>query len=154
VLGPGWIETECYSVTAVLSGNSRGQLRTRTLGSSGSDEEFRSIFSREITSRFQLKTHTERKELDAFVVQPLAGGRLKVRRSTSLEGGQVNVKGTPIVNVYDTMDARGLTLVEFCGWLERHLNAPVIPTSTLPSGIWDFHLRWRAGDQKVARCGG
>lgn len=53
------------------------------------------MLSEEIASRFQLKTHTERKDRDAFVVQPLVGERLKVRRSKSLEGGQVNVKGNP-----------------------------------------------------------
>ena len=148
VLGPDWMDSECYSITAVISNDSRGHLRTRTRGISGSDDEFRSMFSQEIASRFHLKTHTERKDRDAFVVQPLSEGRLKVRRSKSLEGGQVNMKGSLIVNVYETVDARGLTLLEFCGWLERHLDSPVIPSPTFPSGTWDVHLHWRTGGQR------
>jgi len=148
VLGPDWLDSECYSITAIVSDDSRGHLRRRLPGSSSSDEEFWSMFRHEITSRFQLTMHTERKDRDAFVVQPLVGGRLKVRQSKSLEGGQVNRKGTPMTNVYSTVDARGLTLMEFCGWLERQLNAPVIPSSSLPPGTWDFHVHWQSGDQR------
>ena len=148
VLGPDWMDTECYRITAILADDSRGHLRTRSADGSNSDEEFRSMFKQEITSRFHLKTHTDRKDRDAYVVQPLAGGRLKVRPSKSLEGGQFKRKGTPITNANSTVEGRGLTLVEFCGWLERQLNAPVIPNSTFPSGTWDFRVHWRSGDQK------
>lgn len=48
---------------------------------------------------------------------------------------------------YSTDVDSGLTLLEFCSWLERHLDTPVIPNSTLPSGTWDFDVHWRTGDQ-------
>jgi uncharacterized protein (TIGR03435 family) len=145
VLGPDWIDTERYSITAILSDDAGGRLRTRTPGSSTSDVEFQSLLRQEIISRFKLKTHMERKNRDAFLVRP--SFRLKIRKSKSLEGREVTGKATPIINLNRTVDARGLTLLEFCAWLERRLSAPVIANSTLPSGTWDFHLHWRSGEE-------
>lgn len=147
VLGPEWIDTERYSVTAILSDNSRGRLRRRSPTGASSDEEFRLLFTQEIVSRFQLKMHTEQRSQHAFVASLLSGQRLKVHESKALEGGHLKHHGSSVTNMYSVIDARGLTFLELCNWLERQLNAPVIPNPTFPPGVWDFRVKWRTADQ-------
>lgn len=151
VLGPDWIDTERFSVAAVLADDSRSRLRTRPSGGAGLDDEFRELFSQEIASRFHLEIRRERRDVRGFVVRPPNGAQLKARQSKSLEGGRFIRKGTPIVNVFSTLDARGTTLQDLCNWLERQLNAPVVSNDGLPIGVWDFRLRWRSGDQTSLR---
>lgn len=147
VLGPDWIDTEHYRVTAVLSDESRVRMRTRKPGDTGVDEEFRSLFIQEIVSRFHLEFHQERRNSIGYLVQPISGGKLKAQKSTSHEGGGFKQTGTYIINVHTALDARGVTLPEFCNWLENRLKAPVTPSSALPGGIWDFRLKWQSVSQ-------
>jgi uncharacterized protein (TIGR03435 family) len=149
VLGPDWIDSENYGISAVLADDSKGRLRTRSTSGSSLDDEFQTLFAREITSRFRLEFERERWEGRGFVlrVPASADANIKARRSRSLEGARFIEKGTPIVNMRRSLEVQGATLSEFLDWLERLLGMPVVAIDALPDGVWDFRLRWTTGDE-------
>jgi uncharacterized protein (TIGR03435 family) len=151
VLGPDWIDSERYGILAVLADDSKGRLRTRSTAGSTLDDEFQTLFAEEIASRFGLEFHKERRETSGFVLRPEASTDIKARRSRSLEGARFIEKGTPIINVRQSLEVQGATLLEFSDWLERRLGMPVVAAGALPDGVWDFRLRWTTGDERSLR---
>jgi uncharacterized protein (TIGR03435 family) len=149
VLGPDWIDSENYGVSAVLADDSKGGLRIRSIAGARLDDDFQNLFAREIASRFRLEFQKERREGRGFVlrVPASANTNIKARRSRSLEGARFTVKGTPIINVRQSLEVQGATFLEFSGWLERRLGMPVVAAGALPDGVWDFRLRWTTGDE-------
>ncbi|MFN7920048.1 MAG: TIGR03435 family protein [Bryobacteraceae bacterium] len=145
VLGPDWIDTERYRISAVL-GEAKA-LRTRSSPSPSIQEEFRLLFSKEIVRRFRLEFQMGRRETAGFWAKHSPSAATKARLSKSLEGARFQESGTPVINVRRTLDVRGATIAEFLDWVERFgLRAPVVATSALPEGTWDFRIRWTTGD--------
>jgi uncharacterized protein (TIGR03435 family) len=151
VLGPDWIDSEHYSVSAVLADDLKGRLRSRSAAGASLNDEFQSLFASEIASRFRLEFQKERRETSGFELRPEASANVKARRSKSLEGARFNQKGTPIINVRQSLEVQGATLLEFADWLERRLGMPVVAADALPDGVWDFRLRWTTGDKSSLR---
>jgi uncharacterized protein (TIGR03435 family) len=151
VSGPDWIDSERYGISAILADDSKGRLRTRSTAGSSLDDEFQTLFAQEIGSRFGLEFYKEHRETSGFVLRPEASTGIKARRSRSLEGARFIEKGTPIINVRQSLEVQGATLLEFSGWLERRLGMPIVAAGVLPDGVWDFRLRWTTGDEGSLR---
>lgn len=147
VLGPDWIDSERYAISAVLADDSKGRLSTRSAAAAGRDGEFQNLFAQEVGSRFGLQFRKERREASGFVLRPQASTDIKGRRSRSLEGARFIQKGTPIINVRQSLEVQGATLLEFADWLERRLGMPVVAAGAMPDGVWDFRLRWTTKDE-------
>jgi uncharacterized protein (TIGR03435 family) len=126
VLGPDWIDSERYGISAVLADDTKGRLRTRSTAGPSLDDEFQTLFAQEIASRFALEFHKERRDARGFVLRPQASANVKARRSRSLEGARFIEKGTPFINVRSSLEVQGATLLEFTDWLERRLGMPVV----------------------------
>jgi uncharacterized protein (TIGR03435 family) len=146
VLGPDWIDSENYAILAVLADDSQGRLRTRSTAHTSLDDDFQNLFAQEIASRFRLEFQRERQERRGFVLRLSASG-IKARRSRSLEGARFMAKGMPIINVRQSLEVQGATLLEFSDWLERRLGVPVVAPGELPDGVWDFRIPWTTGDE-------
>lgn len=146
VLGPDWIDSERYRISAVLASDAK-TLRTRTSGGASVSDEFQLLFGQEIVRRFRMEFQKERRETNGFLVRLPPSVDIKARRAKTLEGARFSESGTPIINTRRTLDVRGATIPEFLEWLEFKLRAPIAATSAAPEGVWDFRIRWTTADQ-------
>jgi uncharacterized protein (TIGR03435 family) len=148
VLGPDWMTTQHYRVTAALSDDPRLRLRTRSEDDARVSAEFQSLLTQEIVNRFHLEYHRETtRDRLAYTLQHARGHKLNARQSASREGGRLNLTGTVITNEDTTADARSITFRRFCDWLQNHLKTPLTPDPSLPDGNWDFRLKWQTANQ-------
>jgi uncharacterized protein (TIGR03435 family) len=147
VLGPDWIDSERYKISAVLSDADARSLRTRSSGGASRNEQFQALLRQEIIRRFGMEFQPERRVTSGFAAGLPPSGSVRARRSKSLEGARFKESGTPVINVRRTLDVRGATMPEFLEWLERSwLRAPVVATGAAPQGVWDFRIRWTTAD--------
>jgi uncharacterized protein (TIGR03435 family) len=148
VLGPDWIDSERYQISAVLTDANARSLRTRLSGSASRNEEFQVLLREEIVRRFGMEFQQERRETSGFAARLPPSGSIKAQRSKTLEGARFKESGTPVLNVRRTLEVRGATMPEFLEWLERFwLRAPVVAISAVPYEVWDFRIRWTTADQ-------
>lgn len=147
VVGPDWIDSERYKISAVLTDAYARSLRTRSSRGPSRNEEFQVLLRQEIVRRFGMEFQQERRETSGFAARLPPSDSIKARRSKALEGARFKESGTPVINVRRTLDVRGATMPEFLEWLERSwLRAPVVATSAVPDGVWDFRIRWTTAD--------
>jgi uncharacterized protein (TIGR03435 family) len=143
VMGPDWIDSERYRISAVL--DDAKSLRAR---GAGRNDAFRRLFAQEIVRRFQIEFQRERREASGFEARLSPETVIRAKRSKSLEGAQFRDGGIPVINTRRTLDVRGATIPELLDWLERHwLRAPVVAVGAPIEGVWDFRVRWTTADR-------
>ena len=147
VLGPEWLDGAHYAISAAISDESRLRLRTREPDETSVVDEFRSLLTAELVARFQLQFHRETRESLQYILQTAADQTLKARPSAVRERGRFQITGTPILNVHSSLDARGVTFRALANWLQGRLHGPMSLDASIPSGVYDFHLRWQTGDE-------
>ena len=145
--GPDWIDTDAYTVTAILTDESRLRLRTRAGDDAPVAQQFRTLLKEELVSRFHIEYRFEKRDTPAYTLQLATGEKIKARRSTSREPGRIVTTGTPLINVETTVNAKDVTFPTLCTWLEKPLKATVQPDPELPDGAWTFRLKWQTGNQ-------
>lgn len=145
IIGPDWIETDFYSVSATISDQSL-RLRTRSDADASVAADFRSLLTRELARRFRLEWHREMQDRLAYTLRRDAGSPWRLRQAKESERGRIEITGTPITNATAHLDAKGAALETLCSRLQRILKAPVAPDPSLPEGAWDFRLQWKTGD--------
>ncbi|MGH9446970.1 MAG: TIGR03435 family protein, partial [Terriglobia bacterium] len=90
-----------------------------------------------LTDRFQLKTHTEHKEMSAFVLNVAKGGPKTTKNSN--KGGLPGLFFTPPII---TLRVRNATMDDFTNLMQAAvLDRPVVNHTGL-TGHWDFTLHW------------
>ncbi len=147
VAGPGWMASDHYAVSATLSEATRLRLRTRSPDDARVIDEFRAMLTEELLRRFQLETHRETRETLGYLLQPAAAGVVALRPPAVGERANLNVTNTVLTH-RSTLDARGITLRGFGGWLSNHLNTPVTAAESLPEGAHDFQFQWKTDDNE------
>ena len=117
VIGPSWISSTRYSMTAIVAKDA-----TAT---------FRPLLRRELENRFRLQTHIEPRPFDIFVLTATAAPRLEPSRhseaSTWIE--------------YETARMSSASMDRLAGALEHILGTPVLDETGL-TGLYDVRLDW------------
>jgi uncharacterized protein (TIGR03435 family) len=117
VVGPRWLAETRYSITAVLSDDSKAS--------------FRSLLQQELNSRLGLQTHLEVRPFDVFVLTVADATRL-----TRTPGDSVRVW------LYQSaIEAQDASMEKIAASLESVLRAPVIDETGL-DGTFELDLEW------------
>jgi uncharacterized protein (TIGR03435 family) len=145
IVGPDWMDTEHYAVVAELSDESRLRLRTRSPDDASVGEEFRSMLTQELVRHFHLEFHRETRDGLSYTLRS-AGGPLKLRSVPPCERFRL-FSNRAAAGRTATLEARSVTFRGIANWLQDYLKCPVAADTSLPSGNYDFRLKWRSKDQ-------
>ncbi|HEY1496315.1 MAG TPA: TIGR03435 family protein, partial [Candidatus Solibacter sp.] len=145
VIGPGWIESEHYGISATLSEASRLRLRTRSPDDARVVDEFRLLLTQELVQRFRLEFHRETRDTVEYTLQPADGETVTLRSAMPRERERITFSDTALTH-NSTLDAHGVTMRTLGSWLRGHLKAPVTVTAAFPEGTFDFQLSWKSED--------
>src|SRR5215469_900528 len=89
ILGPDWMDTERYAITATLSDESRLRLRRRSEDVDGLAVEFRTMLTEELGQRLHLQYHREMRDRLSYTLRHAAGRQMKLRPAPSRERGRL-----------------------------------------------------------------
>jgi len=135
--GEDWMNSEKFDIEAKpdVSGDpSREQLRT--------------MVTKLIADRFQLKFHGDKRELPAYV---LTAGKTGVKMAKD----ETNPNGLPALffRQLGDLNVRNATMGDFVHLLQSAvLDRPVIDETEL-AGKWDFELKWTPDDSQFGGMG-
>jgi len=124
ILGPDWIASQRYALTAIVS----------------NPDDFQPLMQQEFTNRFLMLSHRETRELPVYVLKPIAGTKPSV---SSSGGGTLIGRGSEIgasVNGLSIKMAQS-SLDGFAAELEDTINRPVFNESGI-DGLFDITLSW------------
>ncbi len=144
IVCPDWMNTEHYSVVAVLSDEAR--LRMQTREENPVEEDFRRLFEAELVRRFQLEYHREARQSPALRLQPAPGRELSAPPSTKLEWSRLVTNSS---SGAITLEARDVTYRAFGNWLQTRMHRAVTVAESLPEDVYTFRLRWKASDEQA-----
>jgi uncharacterized protein (TIGR03435 family) len=147
VAGPPWMARDHYAISATLSEASRLRLRTREPDDARVVDEFRSLLMTELVNRFQLESHRETRDTLEYALRPSDSGVTGLHPPTPGERANLNVSDAALAH-RSTLEARGITLRGFGGWLSNHLKTPVTVADSLPEGPHSFQVQWKTGDDE------
>jgi uncharacterized protein (TIGR03435 family) len=145
ILGPDWMDTERYAVTATLSAESRLRLRTPSEDDGSLAVDFRTMLTEELAQRLHLQYHRETRDRLSYTLQLAVGRRMTLRSAPPLERSMLALSRLGSRNT--TLDARSVTFRRIGNWLQGRLKQPVAVDPALPAGAYSFRLRWKSGDQ-------
>jgi uncharacterized protein (TIGR03435 family) len=151
VIGPGWIESEHYGISATLSEGSRLRLRVRSADDTRVVDEFRLLLTQELVQRFRLEFHRETRDTVEYTLQPADGETVTLRPAMPRERERITLNDTALTH-NSTLDAHGITLRTLGSWLQGHLRAPVTLSGAFPEGTFDFQLTWKSEDDASLRA--
>jgi uncharacterized protein (TIGR03435 family) len=152
--GPGWVDTDRYDIVASAPGET------------GLDEMYGPMMRALLEDRFQLKIHTETRELPVYALTVARGG---AKLTPSKPGSCVAIdlksvlKASPGPNYCGRFqmtrgavrmaDANGMTVAEFSSRVFRDtLDRPVVDRTGI-AGLFDIHLEF-SGAEITAAAGG
>ena len=145
VSGPGWIDSEHYGISAILSEASRLRLRTRSPDDARVVDEFRLLLTRELVQRFRLEFHRETRDTVEYTLQPADGETITLRPAVPRERERITLSDTALTH-NSTLDGHATTMRTLGSWLRSHLKAPVTVSGAFPEGTFDFQLTWKSDD--------
>ena len=117
VVGPSWLADTRYSINATVPVDS--------------SESFRTLLQQELNTRLRLRTHTEVRPFDIFVLTVSDPGQL-----------QRSAGDAPRIWVHDSgLDAQEASMEGIAATLQGVLSAPVIDETGL-SGSYDLEIEW------------
>ena len=151
--GPGWVDTDRYDIVA------------RAPGETGLDEMYGPMMRALLEDRFQLKLHTETRELPVYSLTVTRGG---TKLTPSKAGSCVAIDPKSVLQTppgpnycgrfqmtrgaVRMADANGMTVAEFSSRVFRDsLDRPVIDRTGI-AGLFDIHLEFSASE--IAAAGG
>ena len=117
VIGPPWLEQTRYSINASVPPDAQ--------------ESFRTLLQQELTTRLRLRTHTEVRAFDIFVLTAADASRLQ-RAAGDRPNLWVHSSG---------MDAQEASIEHIARTLQGVLSAPVIDETGL-SGTFELDIEW------------
>jgi uncharacterized protein (TIGR03435 family) len=143
--GPGWVDSERYSINAAVEG-------------AQSQEQMRGpMMQALLEERFYVKVHRETREIPVYALTVARGGpKLPPFREGSCNPidftkfpPSVPEKPCPSLGKPDgpnvTIDAQGATVADFCKFFLSRLDRPVIEKTGL-RGRFNFHLTYAEAD--------
>jgi uncharacterized protein (TIGR03435 family) len=123
---PGWVETDKYDLAA-----------RPDMPGMPSDVQIKNMIKKLLAERFQLKFHTEKKELSVFLITVAKDGP-KLTRNDSDPNGLPGLG----IGAMGNLRVRNGNMKDFAQMLQaRVLDRPVINQTNL-EGRYDFTLQW------------
>jgi uncharacterized protein (TIGR03435 family) len=116
IMGPAWMASERYALTALVS----------------TPEDLQPLLQKELADRFHLVAHRETKSLPVYVLQTIAGQPPKLTVAAAGGSGQVTNGSVTLTNV---------KLAGFATELAGVLSRPVIDETAI-EGHFDIALTW------------
>lgn len=132
--GPGWISSDAYDVNAKAADGAPDRI---------TPDQLRPMLKALLAERFQLKVHTESKEMPVFALMVGKGG-LKVKelpaRPPQTEGGPPQPRGMMRMG-RGQINAQGVTMTAFAQMLSQQLGRTVLDKTEL-KGEYDISLEF------------
>jgi uncharacterized protein (TIGR03435 family) len=126
--GPAWLETDKYDLVAKPDKEGMPSLK-----------QMRMMVRKLLADRFQLKFHTEQKELPVYAITVAKTGA-KLTKNEGNPNGNPGYGGGPA-----GMRVVNSTIAEFAGFvLNEALEQPAVDQTGLGSARYDFVLKWTA----------
>jgi uncharacterized protein (TIGR03435 family) len=119
ILGPAWMASERYSLTALVS----------------APEDFAPLMQKELADRFHLVARRDKSNLSAYVLRTIPGEAHKLKAGTE-GGGNLSNGAITVTNI---------DLSRFVSRLADVLSCPVINDTGI-DGRFDFALTWLPGN--------
>jgi uncharacterized protein (TIGR03435 family) len=117
IIGPAWLATERYAI----------------IGQVSDPKDFQPLFQQELTTRFQMASHRETKEVPIYVLKKTEGSQKPAPSSDSNK----NMIGRSI-------RMNGVTVTTFVNELADYIERPVFDETGM-DGTFDFSLSWPKG---------
>jgi uncharacterized protein (TIGR03435 family) len=121
VVGPDWLPTERYAITAEVN----------------DPKDFQPLFQQELATRFHLLAHREMREVPVYVLKSIEGAPPK-QPPPSPEGGRGASSASSI-------KVNGSSVKAFANVLADVIERPVFDESGM-GGNFDFSLSWKHGN--------
>lgn len=128
VKAPSWFNSDMYDI----------EIKPDLPGSPSGDQ-WASIVRKLLAERFQLKSHTDQKELSAYMLTVAKGGPKMTRSDVRALGGRGGPEG--VMMRPGMINAQGMSMPDFAHVLRRILGRPVIDQTGL-GGSWNLNLKW------------
>ncbi|NUQ29060.1 MAG: TIGR03435 family protein [Acidobacteriaceae bacterium] len=102
-------------------------------------DQWKSALRKFLVERFQLKFHSEDREMPVYLLEQAKGGSKLFKSEAPADGPKgLNFQGAGI------FVARNATMLDFCGLLqETLLDRPVLDKTDLGDNRYDFKLTWQ-----------
>ncbi|WP_263415511.1 TIGR03435 family protein [Terriglobus albidus] len=104
-----------------------------------SGDQWKSALRKLLVERFQLKFHSEDREMPVYLLEQAKGGPKLFKSEAPADGPKgLNFQGAGV------FVARNATMLDFCGLLqETLLDRPVLDKTELSDNRYDFRLTWQ-----------
>jgi uncharacterized protein (TIGR03435 family) len=135
--GPDWMPTDKFDIAAQPD-----------IPGTPSSAQLKSMVQKLLADRFQLKFHTDKRELSAYVLSVAKSGP-KMKQSDADAGSLPGLffRGLGVLTV------RNATMFDFCGLMQAAvLDRPVVDQTGL-TGKWDFLLKWTPDESQFGGMG-
>jgi len=123
--GPSWMNSDKFDVAVQPD-----------LPGEPNKDQWRMIAQKLLADRFQLKVHTETRELPAYLLTVGKNGLKLPKSDAAAGGGQRIMQGRP-----GDMNMQGVSMFDFTHMLTMVLYRPVVDQTGL-TGLWNFNLKW------------
>jgi uncharacterized protein (TIGR03435 family) len=121
VVGPDWLPTERYAITAQVN----------------DAKDFQLLFQQELAARFHLLAHREMKNVPVYALKSIEGGSLK-QPPPSPAGGRGEISAMSI-------KITGSSVKAFANTLADVIERPVFDETGM-GGNFDFYVAWKHGN--------
>lgn len=112
-----------------------------------SKEQWNSILQKLLADRFQLKKHTEQRELPAYILTVAKGGPKMTKSDVQALDGRGGPEGAMMRP--GAFNAQAMSMADFANALRRIFDRPVVDQTGL-TGLWDFSLKWTPDETQFA----
>ncbi len=134
--GPSWMESEKFDI--VGKQDTPGQ---------ATEQQTRGMMQKLLVSRFGLKFHQDKRELNAYVLSVAKGGP-KLEKSE----GDPNTPSAFFFRQLGNLTFRNITMEGFSKWMQTVLDRPVVNHTDL-AGRFDGKLKWNPDESQFAIFG-
>jgi uncharacterized protein (TIGR03435 family) len=134
--GPSWIDSDAYDILAATPGEVRPSADDQML-----------MLQSLLTDRFQLRFHTEEKDLSYYALTVARSGA-KLKESVAAPDERTVLINQVYPGDYIHLPAHNATMAQFAAMLQRAvLDRPVLDRTGL-TGKYDFDLEWTPDDSQ------
>jgi uncharacterized protein (TIGR03435 family) len=140
VNAPAWLGTERYDIDGVPDMEGTPNLR-----------QMQEMFRKLLAERFNLKVHSEKRELAVYTLT-LGKGGMKIDRSQADPDALPGVNLTRMTPQLVTLKATNASIADFLLEMEEILDKPMLDQTGL-TGKFDFTLQWAPDESQLGALG-